>query len=64
MKRKALEKLWILLVVSMVISTFLLGLIAVYDERPLEKIRYFFVIGLVGAITNLIMMYLVCNAKE
>lgn len=64
MKRKALEKLWILLVVSMVISTFLLGIIALFDEHPLEKIKYFFAIGFAGAITNLLMMYLVCNAKE
>jgi len=64
MKRKTLEKIWVLFVISMIIIICAIGVFALFSEYPITKIKYIFITVLLATPINVLMMYFTCNAKE
>jgi len=63
MKRETLEKIWIWLVIVMVIIVCIIGAVALFDDNPLERLKYVFLMLMIGTPINILMMYFTCSAK-
>ena len=63
MKRKMLEKIWIWFVMIAITVVCVIGAFAVFDENPIEKLKYVFAIVFAATPINILMMYFTCKAK-
>jgi O-antigen/teichoic acid export membrane protein len=63
MKRKTLEKIWILFVLLMITIVCVIGTFAMFNDNPMELLKYVFAIVFIATPINLLMMYFTCSAK-
>ena len=63
MKRKTLEKIWILFVLLMITIVCIIGTFAMFSDNPIESLKYVFAIVFIATPINLLMMYFTCKAK-
>lgn len=63
MKQKTLEKIWVWFVLLMVTIVCTIGTFALFNDNPMESLKYVFAIVFIATPINLLMMYFTCKAK-
>jgi uncharacterized membrane protein HdeD (DUF308 family) len=63
MKQKTLEKIWVWFVLLMVTIVCTIGILALFNDNPMESLKYVFAIVFIATPINLLMMYFTCKAK-
>ena len=63
MKRKTLEKIWIWFVITAITIVCGIGFFAMFNENPIEELKYIFSVVFIATPINIVMMYLTCRAK-
>lgn len=63
MKRKILEKTWMIIVFIMITMVCILGGISLF-ESGYEKLRYIVLITIISIPINMLMLFLCSNAKD
>jgi hypothetical protein len=63
MKRKTLEKTWMIIVFILLTSISILGVISLF-ESGYEKLKYIALIVIISIPINMLMLFLCSNAKD
>jgi hypothetical protein len=63
MKRKTLEKMWMIIVFILLTSISILGVISLF-ESGYEKLKYIAAITIISIPINMLMLFLCSNAKD
>lgn len=62
MKRKTLERIWFFIIAITIVC--IIGVFTIFDENPLDNIKYVFLVVFIATPINLLMMYLTSKVKK